>query len=83
MPHKTDTRKFITPEEFVELWEKQGLKYRIWELWEAFTQRGLRVGRDNFEKQMESIMRAFLVDGDARMHPIDAKRTMPKWWRQL
>lgn len=64
-------KQFVTPNEFDELWDTRGLKYRVDELHQMMLQRGLGVYVDQpmFRKMFKDIIRQFLVDGEARRDP--------------
>jgi|WetSurMetagenome_2_1015567.scaffolds.fasta_scaffold583344_1 hypothetical protein len=64
-----EPKQFITAEQFEEIWDLRGLKYRIDDLHVSLLSRGLNVAvnREVFRTAMHEILLAFFVKGDARL----------------
>lgn len=74
-------KQFITDDELLELWDARGLKYRVDDFHKMLLDRGLNVyiDRPKFRGMFQAILRAFLVDGEARRDPRKQPRqTFPK-----
>jgi hypothetical protein len=69
--------------EFDYLWEIQGYKYRMWELWQELGSKGLRTPMNIFVKLMRQILHEFLVEGQTRKDPKEINRKTPHWWRNV
>lgn len=76
------TKQFITRDEFLELWEIRGLRFRIAEFHHYCIGRGLlphfRV--DSFSKKLFRVMEQFLVEGETRRDPRFEPKTKPVKW---
>jgi len=70
-------KPFLTEEQLLELWDARGWKYRWDELHQMLLDRGLAVymNRPTFRKMIWDIVRAFLVDGEARRDPRHEPKT--------
>ena len=70
-------KQYLSEEEFLELWDTRGLKYRWDELHKMLLDRGLGVYVDRpiFRRMVYNILHAFLVDGEARRDPKHEIRT--------
>lgn len=64
-------KQFIQDDHLDELWDARGLKYRVDELHQMMLDRGLsvQIDRPKFRAMVKDILRAFLVEGDARIDP--------------
>ena len=64
-------KRFLESEQLLELWDTRGMKYRFDELHQMMLNRGLATTIDQlkFRPMVFDILRAFLVDGDARIAP--------------
>jgi hypothetical protein len=74
-------KQFVTEEQLFELWDARGMKYRWDELHKMLLDRGLNVyvDRPMFRKMVMDILRAFMVEGDARRDPKhELKQRWPK-----
>jgi hypothetical protein len=69
-------KQFLSEEEFEEVWDARGMKYRVDELHQMLLDRGLNVyiDRPKFRAMFRDIVRGFTVQGDARRDP----RTRPR-----
>lgn len=70
-------KQFLTEEQFEEIWEARGMKYRIDEFHVALLNRGLGtyIDRPKFRKMLRDILMRFLVTGEARRAPQHEVRT--------
>ena len=66
-----EKKQFITPEQFAEIWDTRGMKYRIDELHVSFLNRGLlpSIDRTSFRGLLREILEGFFVYGAARRDP--------------
>jgi hypothetical protein len=64
-------KQFISEEDFEELWNTRGWKFRWDEFHQLLLQRGLQpyVNQERFHQMVRDILKTFLVDGEARRDP--------------
>ena len=75
--------RWLTPEQFKELWDTQGLKYRLGDYYELLTQNGLRLPFTNFLGNTEAMLKSFLVDGQRRIQPKEQGPQANRWWERI
>ena len=73
----------LTPEQFEELWETQGLKYRIGDHYEMLCTSGLRLPFDNFLSKWKNTLWSFLVEGEVRRQPEQQGAKAVRWWERI
>lgn len=76
-----EPKQFLTEEQFEEVWDLRGLKYRMDDLHVQLLSRGLNVSVDRatFRHTMHQILLSFFVQGDARIQAKHApKPKFPK-----
>ena len=71
-------KQYLSPEEYEELWELRGFKFRVDELHQAMLSNGLlpSINQDSFRDMMYRMVRDFLVDGAVRRDPRHAPRPL-------
>lgn len=64
-------KPFLSQDQLDELWNERGLKYRVDEFHVVLLERGLgvHVDRPIFRSTFYSILKLFLVDGEAKRDP--------------
>lgn len=66
---RPEPKQFVTEEQFEEIWNLRGLKYRIDDFHVQLLSRGLNVSVDRavFRTTMFEILKSFFVSGDSRL----------------
>lgn len=66
---RPEPKEFITEDQLEEIWTLRGLKYRIDDFHVQLLSRGLNVSVDRavFRSTIHEILKAFFVEGDARL----------------
>jgi len=69
-------KQFLSEDQFLEIWDARGMKYRFDELHQMMLSRGLTVNVDRvvFRKMVWDILHSFLVLGDSRRDPKHEER---------
>jgi len=64
-----EPKQFLSEDQLEELWTARGLKYRLDDLHVQLLSRGLNVAVDRaiFRHTVHEILKAFLVNGEARL----------------
>lgn len=73
----------MTDEEFKELWDERGLKYRLGEFYDTLKGYGLRMNFQAFLSNSEVMIREFLVQGLVRKDPGERNPDAVRWWDRL
>ena len=77
------TTKWLTPEQFKELWDTQGLKYSLGDLYQLFCQNGLCLPFNNFLSNVEAMLKGMLVRGERRARPEEQGSQAMRWWERI
>jgi len=74
-----EPKQFLTPDQFEEVWNLRGLKYRIDDFHVSLLSRGLNVSvnREIFRTAMRELLEEFFVKGEARLP--SKKAPIPKF----
>lgn len=66
-----DKKQFLTLEQLMEIWDARGMKYRWDDFHRMMLERGLApyFDRSMCRKMIMDILRAFLVEGEAKREP--------------
>ena len=74
-----DPKQFLTEEQFLELWDTRGMKYRFDELHQRLLDRGLQthINQPIFRQAVFEILKQALVEGQARRDP--KKVPLQRW----
>lgn len=76
----------MTPEEFEDLWETKGLKYRMGDWYDMLTGCGLNAMSltfNNFLSNARLLLYEFLVEGITRKPPEERSGLAVLWWQRL
>ena len=78
-----EKKQFLTEEQFEELCEVRGLKYRIDDYFIYCKNRGLQPSfkKEVFRKKVMGMLRSFLVDGDFRRDSRFVEPLKPENWK--
>jgi hypothetical protein len=74
-------KQFLTEEDFDEIWDPRGLKYRVDELHVMLLNRGLspHIDRSSFRSMVKTMLSQFFVEGQAKRDPkLEPRGRWPK-----